>query len=98
MPTLGVIIGSRSFFPDVLIDEARRDLLRVLADEGVDAVLLDQPEGTHGSVQSYADAKACAALFGRERGRIDGILVSLPNFGDEQGVADALRFAGLDVP
>ena len=98
MPTLAVIIGNRDFFPDVLIDEARRDILGLLAEYGVDAVLLDESEGSRGSLQSYADARACAALFARERARIDGVLVSLPNFGDEQAIADTLRLSGLSVP
>ena len=29
---------------------------------------------------------------------IDGILISLPNFGDEKGVAETLKLAGLQVP
>src|SRR5207249_3672008 len=32
------------------------------------------------------------------RENIDGIVVTLPNFGDERGVAEALRLARLDVP
>ncbi|NTW02848.1 MAG: fucose isomerase, partial [Oscillochloris sp.] len=32
------------------------------------------------------------------RDQIEGVLVCLPNFGDEKGVADTLRMAALDVP
>ncbi len=32
------------------------------------------------------------------RDQIDGILVVLPNFGDEKGVADTIKFSGLQVP
>src|SRR5664280_2450287 len=32
------------------------------------------------------------------RDRIAGVLVCLPNFGDEKGVADTLKLAALDVP
>jgi hypothetical protein len=40
--TLGVIVGNRDFFPDVLVGEARRDLLQLFANLGIDAVLLDE--------------------------------------------------------
>jgi len=45
-----------------------------------------------------SDARKCADLFKQHRDQIDGVLVTLPNFGDERGVANTLRFAGLDVP
>ena len=51
-----------------------------------------------GAVETWQHAKACADLFSRHRDRIDGVLVCLPNFGDEKGVADALRLSGLHVP
>jgi L-fucose isomerase-like protein len=49
-------------------------------------------------VESYEDAKKCAVLFKANAEKIDGILVTLPNFGDERGVADSIRLSGLDVP
>jgi len=96
--TLGVIIGNRDFFPDVLVGEARRDLLQVFAECGIDAVLLDEQTTKLGAVETWEHAKRCAELFRAHRGRIGGVLVSLPNFGDEKGVADALKLAGLNVP
>src|SRR5256885_9967815 len=32
------------------------------------------------------------------RDRLDGIIVTLPNFGEERAIADALRWADLRVP
>jgi L-fucose isomerase-like protein len=52
----------------------------------------------YGSVETYDEAKRCAALFRHESARIDGVIVSLPNFGDERAIADTLRLANLDVP
>ena len=37
-------------------------------------------------------------MFKKHRERIDGVIVTLPNFGDERGVADTLRMADLGVP
>jgi len=98
MTTLGVIVGNRGFFPAELCKEGREIILQVLKEEGFDAVTLSPEETKYGSVVTYEDSKKCAALFKAHREEIDGILVTLPNFGEERGVADAIRLAGLDVP
>ena len=51
-----------------------------------------------GRLETYEEAKKCAALFKAHADKIDGILVTLPNFGDERGVADSIRLSGLKVP
>ncbi len=96
--TLGLIVGNRSFFPDHLCREGREVMLRVLAEEGLEVVTLTPEDTKFGSVESWGDARKCAELFKKNAGRIDGVLVTLPNFGDERGVADTLKLAGLDVP
>ena len=95
---LGVIIGNRDFFPDKLVGEARADLVKLFAELGVDAVMLDPAETKLGGVETHGDARTCAELFRKNRDRISGVLVCLPNFGDEKGVADTLKLAGLNVP
>ena len=95
---LGVIVGNRDFFPDKLVAEARADLVKLFAELGVDAVMLDPAETKLGGVETHNDARKCADLFRKHRDRISGVLVCLPNFGDEKGVADTLKLAGLNVP
>ncbi len=96
--TFGVIIGNRGFFPAVLARDGREETLRTLAKEGFKTVCLTPEETKFGSVETLQDARKCAELFKKHAGEIDGILVSLPNFGDERGVANSIRMAGLDVP
>jgi len=96
--TLGVIVGNRGFFPDHLVDEGRKEILAVLKAEGFDVVALGPKETPFGSVETRQDAKKCAELFRANAERIDGVLVTLPNFGDERAVAETLRLAGLEVP
>jgi L-fucose isomerase-like protein len=95
---LGVIIGNRDFFPDVLISEARRDLERLFAELGVEPVWLAPEDSKLGAVETWADAQKCGALLRRNRERLDGILVCLPNFGDEKGIADSIRLADVHIP
>lgn len=96
--TLGLIVGNRGFFPDHLCESGRETLLEVLGREGFKVVALTPDDTKLGCVQTREDAKKCAALFGKNSGAIDGILVSLPNFGDERSVVDILKMSRLDVP
>ena len=96
--TMGVIVGNRNFFPALLAKSGREEIIKVLADKGYDSVVLTPEDTRFGVVETLEDAKRCAALFKANRDRIDGVIVTLPNFGDERGIADALRLAGLNVP
>ena len=96
--TLGVISGNRGFFPDILARDGREEVLRLLEQEGYGAVCLTPQETKFGTVETLADALKCAELFKKHRDNIDGILVSLPNFGDEKAVANTIRLSGLEVP
>ena len=96
--TLGVIVGNRDFFPDVLITEARNELTKLFADLKIEPVWLSPEESKLGAVETWADAQKCGELLRRNRERIDGILVCLPNFGDEKGVADSIRLGDAHVP
>jgi L-fucose isomerase-like protein len=49
-------------------------------------------------VETYEDAKRCADLFKSKGGALDGVIVTLPNFGDERAIADTLRLARLGIP
>src|SRR2546423_360957 len=93
MTTLGIIIGNRGFFPAHLCESGRRDILRVLEEEGIKAVTLPVEASRFGAVESLVDAHKCADLFKAHREEIDGVLVTLPNFGDERAVANTVRYS-----
>jgi L-fucose isomerase-like protein len=96
--TMGLIVGNRGFFPDHLAKTGREDMLRVLEQAGMDCVSLTPDQSKYGAVETHEEAKRCAALFQDNRHRIDGVIVTLPNFGDERAIADTLRLARLHVP
>ena len=96
--TLGIIVGNRDFFPDILIAEARRDLTKLFGELEVEPVWLTQSDSKLGAVETWTDARKCGDLLRRERERLDGILICLPNFGDEKGVADSIRLADVNIP
>ncbi len=97
-PMLGVIVGNRGFFPDHLCDSGRKTILKVLEQEGIRAIALTPEDTKFGSVESLTDAQKCADLFKKHRDEIDGVLVTLPNFGDERAISNTLRWANLNVP
>lgn len=96
--TLGVIIGNRNFFPDALISEGRQDIQELFAEMNIRPIMVDDEETKLGAVETWQHAKICAERFKAHSDDIDGILVCLPNFGDEKGIADAIKLSGLRVP
>lgn len=96
--TLAVIVGNRDFFPDRLVTEGRKDILALLKEMNVEPVILSEGDTNLGGVETWQDAKKCAALFKANSNRLDGVLVVLPNFGDEKGIAETIKLSGLDVP
>ncbi len=96
--TFGLIIGNRGFFPDHLAKSGREEMIQVLNSAGIEVVVLGPEQSKHGAVETHEEAKRCAALFRAVSDRVDGVIVSLPNFGDERAIADTLRLASLNVP
>jgi L-fucose isomerase-like protein len=96
--TFGVIVGNRGFFPDHLAKSGRVEMLAAIENAGYSAVAVSPEETKFGAVETRSEATRCAELFQRHRDQIDGIIVTLPNFGDERAIADTLRIAGLGVP
>ncbi len=96
--TLAVIVGNRDFFPDRLVSEGRKQILSVLKEMGVRPVILAANDTKLGAVETWEHARRCAELFKANHDQIQGVLVTLPNFGDEKGVAETIKLSGLNVP
>jgi L-fucose isomerase-like protein len=96
--TFGVIVSSRLFFNPAHAVGARQQVLAAIERQGHQAVIGDAALTADGAVACMADAQKYAALFRERRDQIDGLIVVLANFGDEIGVVETLRLAGLPVP
>ena len=96
--TYGVVVGNRGFFPDHLAKTGREEIITAIEAAGGKAIVLSAEESKHGAVETYAEAQLCAALFKKHADEIDGIIITLPNFGEERGIVDAIRLSGLKVP
>jgi L-fucose isomerase-like protein len=96
--TFGLIVGNRGFFPGHLARSGRDEMIATLQASGYGVVCPDPEQTRYGAVESRAEARACAELFRANAARIAGVIVTLPNFGDEKAVAETLRLANLSVP
>ena len=94
----GVIVGTRGFFNPQLAGDGRKKLLAKLEKMGFKPVILPENATPTGAIETIEDARKCARLFNEKRYEIDGIIVSLPNFGDELAIANTLDEAQLRVP
>jgi L-fucose isomerase-like protein len=97
-PTFGLIVASRGFFNAELAVNVRAKLLSTLEEQGYKYVITPQDATPCGAIETREHAKLAARLFHQNADQIDGLIVVLPNFGDELGVVETLRMASLDVP
>src|SRR5262245_37740524 len=96
--TLGVIVGNRGFFPDHLAKTGRKRMLDTLAKQGINTIIVGENETNCGAITTMPEVRLCADLFRKHADEIDGILITLPNFGEERAIADTIRMSGLNVP
>lgn len=96
--TFGVVIATRNIFNAKLAIEARKKVLTSLDKMGFNTIILPENETPTGNIEGYPDAVKCAKLFLDNVDKIEGIIVILPNFGDELGVVNSIKMSGLKVP
>ncbi|MHC1702945.1 MAG: L-fucose/L-arabinose isomerase family protein [Tenuifilaceae bacterium] len=96
--TFGVIIATRNIFNAKLAVDARAKVLAKLGQMGFNSIILPSEETPTGNIEGYADAVKCSDLFRNNSKVIEGIVVVLPNFGDELGVVNSIKMSGLKVP
>ncbi len=91
-----VLFGNRGFFPSHHMETARAELRSVLEQNGHAVLMMDPRTTGVGAVETPAEGRTFAEFFRRHRHEIDGVILSLPNFGDENGALEALR--DVDIP
>ncbi|MFW6290427.1 MAG: L-fucose/L-arabinose isomerase family protein [Mariniphaga sp.] len=96
--TFGVIIATRNIFNYELAVTARKETLQKLDELEFNYIILPEDQTPTGNIEGYADAVKCADLFKKNRDIIEGIIVILPNFGDELGVVNSIKLSELNVP
>ena len=95
--TFAICLANRGTFPGSLFDTARRELAKALAAQGHKALMLPGGSTRHDAVGSPAEGRAFAKFLAAHRGEYDGVILSLPNFGDENGAVAALKDAHVPI-
>ncbi len=95
---LGLVVGSREFFNGAPALQTREELLKQLDGLNVASAILPVDATKNGAVQSRDDARRYAAFFREQRETIDGLVICLPNFGDEIAISELVNEARLNVP
>jgi L-fucose isomerase-like protein len=92
-----LFFGNRGFFPASLIAQAREELPRLLKEWGHDSLILDEEATRHGAVETPREGEVYANFLEQNRGKFGGVILCLPNFGDETGAVAALRAAAVPI-
>lgn len=94
--TFALFFGNRGFFPGELIASAREDMIKACEKNGYGYIVMDESLTRYGAVETITEGKLYAKFLEEHKGEYDGIILSLPNFGDENGASVA--FKDVDVP
>lgn len=95
--TFALYFGNRGFFPGESIADARREMQEAVTAAGYKYICMDEALTRYGAVETIAEGKAYAAFLEENRGKYDGVILCLPNFGDENGAQVALKNAGVPI-
>ena len=95
--TFALYFGNRGFFPETLIAGARKELCAAVKKAGYNFIVLDEAATKYGAVETPAEGAIYAKFLYENKGKFDGVILCLPNFGDENGAVAALRDCGVPI-
>jgi L-fucose isomerase-like protein len=95
--TFAVMFGNRGFFPETLIAGARKEIGIALDKSGYGAIMMGSSETRYGAIETPEDGGKFARFLSANKGKYDGVIICLPNFGDETGAVAAVRDCGTPV-
>jgi len=89
--------GNRGFFPSSFIAGAREEMMQAVKKAGFGYIIMDAQATRYGAVETRQEGWAYAQWLKQHRGEYDGVILSLPNFGDENGAIAAMEDAGVPI-
>lgn len=95
--TFALYFGNRGFFPESLIADARKELSDTLTKLGYESLMMESSLTRYGAVESPEEGRTYARFLEDNRGKFEGVILCLPNFGDETGAISALQDAGVPI-
>jgi L-fucose isomerase-like protein len=95
--TFALFFGNRGFFPGSLMAGARSEMKAALEKLGHSVLMLDEKLTRFGGVETPAEGKIFADFLKKHAGEFQGVILCLPNFGDENGAVAALQDCGVPI-
>jgi L-fucose isomerase-like protein len=95
--SFALFFGNRGFFPESLIAGARREMAAAVAAAGFRPLLMDEDATPYGAVETAREGEKYARWLADQGDEVSGVILCLPNFGDETGAVAALRDAGVPI-
>jgi L-fucose isomerase-like protein len=95
--TFALFFGNRGFFPGSLMGAAREELQKVLTGLGHEVIMMDAAATRHGAVETTREGELYADFLAKNKGKYGGVILCLPNFGDETGAIAALKDCGVPI-
>lgn len=95
--TFAIFFGNRGFFPATVLAEARAELPKILKNMGHEILVMDARATRNGAVEKPEEGRKYANFLKENRGKFGGVILCLPNFGDETGAAAAMQEAGVPI-
>ena len=89
--TFALLFGNRGFFPGSVIETAREEMCEAVARAGAEALCMDPSLTRYGAIETREEGKAFAEFLKAHEGEYDGLIICLPNFGDENGIKEAIK-------
>ncbi|MDP4133993.1 MAG: hypothetical protein Q8882_08280 [Bacillota bacterium] len=95
--TFALYFGNRGFFPASLIWDARKEVSKAVNKAGFDYIIPDESLTRYGAVETKDEGLVYAKWLASHEGEYDGVIISLPNFGDENGAIAALKNCNVPI-
>lgn len=95
--TFALYFGNRGFFPGELIEGARKEVKEAVESMGHKTILMESKLTRYGAVETVEEGKKYANFLKENEGKYDGVILSLPNFGDENGAIAALKDCNVPI-
>src|SRR5690554_3231921 len=95
--TFALFFGNRGFMPESLALEARKEVSSAVANAGYDYIMMEKNATRYGSVETRQEGRKYARWLKEHEGQYDGVILSMPNFSDENGAIAALEECGKPI-
>ena len=95
--TFALYYGNRGFFPGEVIASARAEMKKAVKNSAFSFIEMDEKLTRFGAVETIEEGKKYAEFLKKHEGEFQGVIVCLPNFGDENGAYYALKDAGVPI-